>query len=104
MYPGLPGYSSPSLPHGPSVTYGYPGQHSMTIPPHHVSSTTGRPLPHYGNMHSNPRTEVQPSNCPSGSGGNSRGKKTGPKAWAKDEDKLLLNNVMLFTRAIKVSC
>lgn len=93
MYPGLPGYSSSSLPHGPSVTYGYPGQHSMTIPPHHVSSTTGRPLPHYGNMHSNPRTEVQPSNCPSGSGGNSRGKKTGPKAWAKDEDKLLLSIV-----------
>lgn len=101
IYNGPGGFSSSSHGHGPppssssSLGYGYPG-----IPQRHGSSAAGPPHHHYGGIHGHSHRLENPSpittNGPSVSGGNGGGsgkRKTGPKAWTKEEDALLLSIV-----------
>jgi hypothetical protein len=101
MYNGPGGYSTSSHGPGPSIPvgYGYPGHHGMTIPQRHGSSATG-PSHHYGGIHGPPHPHrlesASPVTSAPGSGGNTSGngkRKTGPKAWTKEEDALLLSIV-----------
>ncbi|MGK3759087.1 MAG: hypothetical protein ACI8RD_011404, partial [Bacillariaceae sp.] len=103
---GPGGFSSHG--HGPpppssSLGYGYPGQHSMAVPQRHGSSATGQPHHPYGGIHGhNPHRLESPSPITTASGqigsgdnggGNGKQRKTGPKAWTKEEDSLLLSIV-----------
>ena len=102
LYGGPGGYPSSAHGHGPTlpVGYGYPGHHGMAIPQRHGSNTTA-PSHHYGSIHGHPphphRLEnASPIHTATGSGGNVGGngkRKTGPKAWTKEEDALLLSIV-----------
>jgi len=108
MYVGPGGFSSsssshrhgspPPPPSSSSLSYGYPGHHSMTGPQRHGSNASSGPSHHhYGGIHGSPhQLENTPSidiSGPSGSGGNNSKRKTGPKAWTKEEDALLLSIV-----------
>ncbi|VEU39763.1 unnamed protein product [Pseudo-nitzschia multistriata] len=94
-------FSSSSLGHGPQpLGYGYPGHPGMGIPQRH-GAVGALPPHHYGGMQGHPphphriENPAQISNAP-GSGGNvgaNGKKKTGPKAWTKEEDALLLSIV-----------
>lgn len=102
LYGGPGGYSSSSHGHAPTlpVGYGYPGHHGMTVPQRHGSSATV-PSHHYGGVHGHPPPphrldSASPITAAPGSGGNTTGngkRKTGPKAWTKEEDSLLLSIV-----------
>jgi len=102
LYGGPGGFSSASHGHGPtlSVGYGYPGHHGMGGPQRHGSSATALPH-HYGGIHGHPSHPhglqgAPPATAAPGSGKGASGngkKKTGPKAWTKEEDSLLLSIV-----------
>jgi len=102
LYGGPGGYSSSSHGHVPTlpVGYGYPGHHGMAVPQRHGSTATV-PSHHYGGIHGHPphphRLEsASPIPTVPGSGGIASGngkRKTGPKAWTKEEDSLLLSIV-----------
>ena len=101
-YGGPNSFSASSHGHGPPppLGYGYPGHHGMAIPQRHGSTGAGPPH-HYGGIHGHPthshRLESpSPITSVPGSGGNAGTngkKKTGPNAWTKEEDALLLSIV-----------
>lgn len=102
MYGGPGGYSSSPHGHAPSMPggYGYPGHHGMSVPQRHGSGATAPPH-HYGGPPGHPSYPHRLENGSSavataGSGPNTSGsgkRKTGPKAWTKEEDALLLSIV-----------
>lgn len=99
MYGGPNGYPSSSHGRGlpPPLGYGYPGHPSMAMPQRHGPIPNGPPH-HYGGIHGHPhRIEGPPPLAGAAGSGNSASgngkKKTGPKAWTKDEDALLLSIV-----------
>lgn len=99
MYGGPGGYPhghAPPMPGG----YGYPGHAGMSIPERHGPGGPAVRHPYGGPGHpSYPhRLENPPSSnpTPGSSGANTSGngkRKTGPKAWTKEEDALLLSIV-----------
>ena len=82
-----------------SVGYGFPGHHNMVVQQRHGSSVPGQSH-HYGGLHgSSPHHRLESASSATGApgaGGNTSGsgkRKTGPKAWTKEEDALLLSIV-----------
>lgn len=102
LYGGPGGYSSSSHGHAPTMPggYGYPGHHGMAVPQRHGSGAAAPPH-HYGAPPGHPTYPHRLENGSSatatpGAGGNNSGngkRKTGPKAWTKEEDALLLSIV-----------
>ena len=102
LYAGPGGYSSSSHGHAPTMPggYGYPGHHGMAVP-QRLGSGAAAPPHHYGGPPGHPPYPHRLENGSSatatpGAGGNNSGngkRKTGPKAWTKEEDALLLSIV-----------
>ena len=102
LYGGPGGYPLTSHGQAPTMSggYGYPGHHGMAVPQRHGSSATAPPH-HYGGPPAHPHyphrlDNVSSASATQGSGGEigANGKrKSGPKAWTKEEDALLLSIV-----------
>lgn len=89
-------HGNPQPPLPSSLGYGHGSQqHGMVIPQHHIPD--GQPLHQYGSINSGIRMEgpspITTGDVASASGANTGKRKTGPKAWTKEEDGLLLSIV-----------